>query len=101
MSVWSEHVKIVQKKCPNLSFKEVLQEAKKTYSKTSKSAKPIKYCKTNSKNRRSKTTKKRFMPKGRKTMGKKRNTGKNKTKSVYKDLSKKFKCINYPRAKGC
>ena len=31
MSAWMEHVKAVRKKCPNLSFKDALKEAKKTY----------------------------------------------------------------------
>ena len=101
MSVWSEHVKNVQKKCPNLSFKEVLQEAKKTYNKSSKSTKPIKSCKESSKNKGSGKTRKRRMTKRRKTMGKKRIGKKKQTKSVYKHLSKKFKCINYPKARGC
>ena len=105
MSIWFDHIKAVRKKCPNLSFKEALIEAKKTYNKISKTTKPIKNCKTSSKfkkvSRKSKKTRKLKSRTGMRRIASRRSVRGKKPRNIYGKLSKKFKCINYPKAKGC
>ena len=104
MSVWLDHVKATRKKCPGMSFKEVLIEAKKTYNKSTKIAVPVE-CKTSKKSRKSKnlskkTKSKRRRRKTRKTVkGKKRKSVKGKRKTHK--VPKKFKCKLYPNAPNC
>ena len=110
MSVWLDHVKATRKKCPGMSFKEVLIEAKKTYNKSSKKAGPV-VCKSPSKkstkskkpSKRAKKAKGKKSRKSRKTR-KRRRTGKGrKTNSKTKKhkVPKKFKCKLYPNAPDC
>ena len=108
MSVWLDHVKATRKKCPGMSFKEVLIEAKKTYNKSTKTAGPV-VCKSSSKkstkskkpSSRPKKAKGRKSRKSRKSR-KRRRTGKGKGKKTKKHkVPKKFKCKLYPNAPDC
>lgn len=98
MSVWLDHVKATRKKCPGMSFKEVLMEAKKTYNKSTKTAGPV-ACKSSKKPRKSKkSTKKAKRKRRRKTIkGRRKRTAKSKKHKV----PKKFKCKLYPNAPNC
>ena len=102
MSVWLDHVKATRKKCPGMSFKEVLIEAKKTYNKSTKKAGPV-VCKSPSKkpSKRAKRAKGRKSRKSRKTRkSKRRRTGKGRKTKKHK-VPKKFKCKLYPNAPDC
>jgi len=100
MSVWLDHVKATRKKCPGMSFKEVLIEAKKTYNKSTKKAGPV-VCKSSSKkSRKSKKSTKKAKSRRRR----RRKTGKSKktnSKTKKHKVPKKFKCKLYPNAPHC
>ena len=111
MSVWLDHVKETRKKCPGMSFKEVLKEAKKTYDKNTKKAGPV-VCKSSSqKSTDKKKPSKRARPSKRAKGRKSRKTKRKKRKSVskrgrgrsktFKKIPKRFKCKMYPNAPNC
>ena len=113
MSVWLDHVKETRKKCPGMSFKEVLKEAKKTYDKNTKKAGPV-VCKSSSQksshtkkpSKRARSSKRAKGRKSRKTKRKKRKSlskkGKGRGRSrTLKKIPKRFKCKMYPNAPNC
>lgn len=118
MSVWLDHIKATRKKCPELSYKEAMIEAKKTYNKSTKKAGPV-VCKSSSKDssetkkpskrdrpskkakgkgKKSRKSKRRKTKKGKRA-AKGRRTAKSKTRKHK--VPKKFKCKLYPNAPDC
>lgn len=89
MSVWLNHVKETRKKCPGMSFKEVLKEAKKTYNKKTKTAGPVVCAKKGKSVKRKSKRVRRRKSKSRK--------GRRKTSK----LSRNFKCKMFPNAPYC
>lgn len=104
MTAWMEHVKAVRKKCPNLSFKDALKEAKKTYNKGTSSSKGEIVCPKKS-SRPKKSTKRRTRRKSRrKSRGKSRRKTRGKSrgsKSRRLKVSKKARCSVFKNAPGC
>lgn len=109
MSIWIDHIKATRKKCPELSYKEAMIEAKKTYNKNTKKTAPV-VCKSSKSlslkskghpksKRKSRKTKK--SPRKSKGKGRKSAKGKRRTAKYKKKVPKKFKCKLYPNAPDC
>ena len=109
MNKWLMHVKETKKKCPNMSLKEVLKAAKKTYNKETKTASPVKSCnKTTTlnkgksrKSRKSRKSKKRKVRKQTRSRKGKSRKRRGKGKSRKMKVSKRALCSVYPNAPGC
>jgi len=113
MSVWMDHVKEVRKKCPGMSFKHVLQEAKKTYNKKTQTASDVTSCSNHMKRKglskkrkgRGKTMKSRKgrgkTMKSRKGRGKTMKSKKGRGKTMKHKVPKGFRCKAYPNGRGC
>ena len=106
MTVWMEHVKSVRKKCPNISFKEALTEAKKTYNKGTSSSKGEIVCpkKSNQPKISGRPKKSRRKSRGKsrgKSRRRTRGRSRGRSKSRRLKVSKKARCGVFGNGPGC
>jgi hypothetical protein len=106
MSVWMDHVKEVRKKCPGMSFKHVLQEAKKTYNKKTQTTKAVTSCSNHTKNKKEGSVKRKKSSKRKKSLRTRKGKGRGKSrkgrgKTMKHKVPKGFRCKAYPNGRGC